>query len=332
MTATLLLSQYIYLTTEFGVRMNAVRFCQNLAALHLFAVNTTQQSTNVVAGLSKIKQFAEHLNAGYNGALRLIHQTYDGYVVANLNLTALHTAGYNSAAAGDGEYVLNRHQERFVNVTLRCGDILVHCVHQIPNRFAVGAIAAAATTFQCFQSGTGDNRNIVAREFILAQQLANFHFHQFHQFVVVNLVGFVQEYHDIGYANLTGQQNVLTSLRHRAVGGRYYQDSAVHLSCAGNHVLNIVGVARAVHVGIVTAFGFIFYVRSVNRDTTSSLLRSRVNLVISLGFSAAGCCQTSGNGRCQCGLAVVNVTNRADINMRLCAFKLLFCHVVFPPF
>ena len=35
----------------------------------------------------------------------------------------------------------------------------------------------------------------------------------------------------------------------------------------------------------------------------------------------------SGNGRCQCGLAVVNVTNRADINMRLCAFKLLFCHL-----
>ena len=72
---------------------------------------------------------------------------------------------------------------------------------------------------------------------------------------IVNLVCLVHEYNDIGNADLTGEQDVLTGLRHRAVSSGYNQDSAVHLSSTGDHVLNIVGVARAVNVSIVTVIG-----------------------------------------------------------------------------
>ena len=41
---------------------------------------------------------------------------------------------------------------------------------------------------------------------------------------------------------------VLTSLRHRAVSRSNNQDRAVHLRSTGDHVFNIVGVARAVYV------------------------------------------------------------------------------------
>ena len=50
---------------------------------------------------------------------------------------------------------------------------------------------------------------------------------------------------------------MLAGLRHRAVGGRNDQDAAVHLGGAGDHVLDEVGVARAVDVGVVPFFGFI---------------------------------------------------------------------------
>ena len=61
------------------------------------------------------------------------------------------------------------------------------------------------------------------------QQLADLHLHQLQQLRIVHHVRLVHEHHDVGHAYLTGQQNVLAGLRHRAVGRRYHQDRAVHL-------------------------------------------------------------------------------------------------------
>ena len=44
---------------------------------------------------------------------------------------------------------------------------------------------------------------------------------------------------------------MLAGLGHRAVGRRHDQDRAVHLRGAGDHVLDVVGVARAVDVRVV---------------------------------------------------------------------------------
>ena len=55
------------------------------------------------------------------------------------------------------------------------------------------------------------------RTFSLGQQIANFHLDQLEQLFVVHLVDFVHEHNDARNADLTGQQDVLTGLRHRAV-------------------------------------------------------------------------------------------------------------------
>ena len=81
-------------------------------------------------------------------------------------------------------------------------------------------------------------------------------------------------------ANLTGEQDVLTGLRHRAVRSGNNQDRAVHLRSAGDHVLDIVGVAGAVNVRIVTLLGLILDVRGVDRDSTRLLFRRLVDLVV----------------------------------------------------
>jgi hypothetical protein len=49
----------------------------------------------------------------------------------------------------------------------------------------------------------------------------------------------------VRHADLLGEQHVLARLRHRAVGGGDHEDRAVHLSAHRDHVLDIVGVARA---------------------------------------------------------------------------------------
>ena len=139
--------------------------------------------------------------------------------------------------------------------------------------------------FEGLQGGTVDDRGVVAGEVVLGEQFAHFHFDEFEQFGVVDHVALVQEHDDVRHADLTGQQDVLAGLRHRAVSGGTDQDGAVHLGSTGDHVLDVVGVARAVNVGVVTVGGFVFDVGGVDGDAARLFFRRRVNLVV--GFLAA---------------------------------------------
>ena len=114
--------------------------------------------------------------------------------------------------------------------------------------------------FQNCQSGTFDNRNLVARKTVRAQQIADFHFYQFQKFRIVYLVYLVHVNDNRRYTYLTSQKNVFARLRHRTVSRRYDQNRTVHLRRTRNHVLYIVRVTRAVYVRIVTLRRFVLYV------------------------------------------------------------------------
>ena len=76
----------------------------------------------------------------------------------------------------------------------------------------------------------------------------------------------VQEHHDVRHVHLARQQDVLARLRHRAVRRAHHQDRAVHLRRARDHVLHVVGVARAVHVRVVPLLRLVLHVRRRDRD------------------------------------------------------------------
>ena len=160
----------------------------------------------------------------------------------------------------------------------------------------------------------------------LLEQLAHFHLDELEQLGVVDHVALVQEHDDVGHADLARQQDVLARLRHRAVGGRAHQDRAVHLRRAGDHVLDVVGVPGAVDVRVVAVGGLVLDVRGVDRDAARLFFRRRVDLVVALGFAAELRRQDRRDRRRQRRLAMVHVTNRAHVHVRLGAFKLAFCH------
>ena len=160
----------------------------------------------------------------------------------------------------------------------------------------------------------------------LDEQFAHFHFDQFQQFCVVDHVAFVQEHDDVGHAHLARQQDVLAGLRHRAVGGGHHQDRAVHLRRTGDHVLDVVGVARAVNVRVVAVGRLVFDVRGVDGDAARLFFRRRVDLVVGLGFAAELLRQHRRDRRRQRRLAVVHVPNRAYVHVRLRPFKFALCH------
>lgn len=123
---------------------------------------------------------------------------------------------------------------------------------------------------------------------------------------------------------------MLTRLGHRAVGGRDHEDGAVHLRRTGDHVLDVVGVTGSIDVRVVALLGLVLNMRDVDRDTASLLLRSLVDLVEgrSLVEIRVRVVQNLGDGRGQRGLAVVDVTDGADVHVRLRPLELRLRHCV----
>ena len=171
------------------------------------------------------------------------------------------------------------------------------------------------------QSRALDDRDVVARVVVGRQQLADFHLDQLQQLFVIHLVDLVQVDDHVGDADLAAQQDVLARLRHRAVGGVHDQDRAVHLGGTGDHVLDVVGVAGAVDVRVVARFGLVFHMRGRDRDPARLLFRRAVDLVIGAEFA-----EILRDRRRQRRLAVVNVADRPDVDVRFLPFKLCLCH------
>ena len=184
---------------------------------------------------------------------------------------------------------------------------------------------------RAFSARPLDDRNVVAGEVVGGKEFADFQLDQFEELFVVDHVGLVQKHDDVGNADLTGKQDVLAGLGHRTVGCGHDQDRAVHLRRSGDHVLDVVGMARAVHVRIVTFVGLVLDVGGGDGDAALALFRSVVDLVerLELGLSLAG--QDLGDRRRQRRLAVVNVTNRPYVYVRFLSFEFCLCHVGFLP-
>ena len=119
---------------------------------------------------------------------------------------------------------------------------------------------------------------------------------------------------------------MLAGLRHRAIGGGDDQDGAVHLRGAGDHVLDVVGVPRAVDVGVVPLGRLVFHVRGGDGDAARLLFRGGVDLVVGFELAAKLGRHHLGDRRRQRGLAVIDVTNRPHVHVRLVAFELFFGH------
>ena len=325
MTTALFLRQDVDLALELGVGVDGAGLAQDLAALNIGLGDTTEQAAGVVTSLDEVQRLAEHLHGGDHGGLLLLGQTDDINGLTSLQYATLHTAGGHSATAGDGEHVLDGHQEGQVVVAGGGGDIGVNGVHQLLD---AGKIGIVHTTFtgQGVQSGPLDDGGVVAGELILVEGLADLHLDQLQQLGIVHLITLVQEHDDGGHAHLAGQQDVLLGLSHRAVGGGDDQDGTVHLSSTGDHVLDIVGVARAVDVGIVAGVGLVLHVGGVDGDAALTLLGSLVDAGIILVLSLTLQGQVLGDSGGQSGLAVVNVADGADVDMGLGAFKLSLSH------
>ena len=243
----------------------------------------------------------------------------------DLDLALLDPAGDDGAAARDREHVLDRHQERLVDVARRLRDVGVDGLHQLEDLRRPLGVA-----LERLQRRDLHDRDVVARELVLGEELAHLHLDELEQLGVVDHVDLVQGDDDVRHLDLAGEQDVLARLRHRAVGGRDDQDRAVHLGGARDHVLDVVGVPRAVDVGVVAVLRLVLDVRGVDRDAALALLGSVVDRREVADGGVRALLGEHLRDRCRQGrLAVVDVTDGADVEMRLGALELLLGHSLF---
>ena len=325
MTTAFFLLEDVDLSGEVGVRGDRAGNGNDLTALNLIALGATEEETTVLACPCFVHGLVEHFDTGNGGLLRFA-DTEDFNLRVDRELATLNTTGDNGATAGDGEDVFDRHEERLVHVALGGRHEGVDCFHELFDLSNPLRIA-----FESLQSGNLDDRG-VAIEVLGLEQVAAFFLNELQHFLIVDHIGLVEGNQDRRNADLASKQNVLAGLSHRAVGGGDNEDCAVHLSCTGDHVLDVVGVAGGVDVCVVTRLGLVLDVGNVNRNATLTLFRSvvdvfergelvqfRVLVVQNLG----DCCGKR-------GLAVVNVTDGTDVDVRLAALELGLRHLC-PP-
>ena len=268
----------------------------------------------------------EHLNAGDGGLLR-IADTEDLNFGVDRQLATLDTTGDDGATTGDREDVFDRHEEGLVHVALGGGNVVVHSVHEL---FDLGG--PLGVTLEGLQCGNLDDGSVLAVEALRGQEVADLFLNELQHFFVINHVGLVQGDEDGGHADLTGEQNVLAGLGHGAVGGGDNEDGAIHLCRTGDHVLHVVSVAGGVNVCVVTLLGLVLNVRDVNGNTAIALFGSVVDLIEGGELVQIRVLVMQNLGDCcgQRGLAVVNVTDGTDVDVRLGALELGLRHLC-PP-
>ena len=123
---------------------------------------------------------------------------------------------------------------------------------------------------------------------------------------------------------------MLTGLGHGAVGGSHYQDGTIHLGGAGDHVLDVVGVAGAVDMGVMALFSLVFDVSGGNGDAAGLFFRSLVDFVVGDEGTFILHSGDFRDGGSQSGFAMVNVTNGANVYVGLCAHIFFFAHDTSP--
>ena len=309
------------------MRGDGARLGHNLTTLDVRTVDAAEQQTGVVASLAGVHGLVERLDGGNGGGLgRADADDLDRGVDGQL--ATLNTTGDDGTTAGDGEDVLDRHQERLVQVVNRGRDVLVDGIHQVLDGLDPLVVVRSVIVQSAVGGGTDDRA--VAVEAVLVEEVTDLFLNELDELLVLDHVALVQGDEDTRDTHLTGEQNVLASLGHRAVGGSHNEDGAIHLGSTGDHVLHEVGVARAVHVSVVTLRGLVLDVGDVDGDTTLLLFGSGVDLVevvlrvqIRVLFV-----QHLGDGRGQGRLTVIDVADGTNVNVRLSTLVLFLCHVI----
>ena len=259
--APLLLGQDVHLRRELGVRRDRSRLGQHLTPLHLLLLRAPQQRTDVVPRPTLVEQLAEHLH------------TRAGRLGRRTQIPTISTSSPTFTIPRSTRPVTTVPRPVIVNTSSigiknglsisRVGSGMNVSTASINSKIFARPLRI---TLQRLQRRHPHHRHVVTRELVLVEQLPNLELHQLQDLLVVDHVRLVQRHHDRRHPHLTGQQHMLTGLRHRTIRRRHHQDRAIHLRRTRDHVLDVVRMTRTIHMRVMPILGLILHMRNRDRD------------------------------------------------------------------
>ena len=120
---------------------------------------------------------------------------------------------------------------------------------------------------------------------VLGEDVAHLQLHELEQ-LGVGHVDLVDEHDHVLDADLAREQHVLARLLLRPLRAVDEQDRAVHLRRTRDHVLDVVGVARAIDVRVAPRRRLVLDVRGDDRDAALALLVRVVDVGEARGLAA----------------------------------------------
>ena len=283
-----------------------------------------QQQPDVVPRPPLIEQLAEHLHARDHRLLVRVEPDQRHFLL-HLHDPALDAPRRHRPAPRDREHVLDRHQERLVDLPLRLRDVRVQRVHQLADLLPV--LRVRILRLQRLQRRPLDDRRVVARGSCTRSSSSRTSSSTRSSSSGSSTMStlFMNTTH-VRHVHLPRQQDVLPRLRHRAVRRRHDEDRPVHLRRARDHVLHVVRVARAVHVRVVPLRRLVLHVRRRDRDPARLLLRRLVDLVERHLLRQPLRRLNRRDRRRQRRLPVIDVPDRPHVHMRLRPLELCLTH------
>eukprot|EP00754_Rhynchopus_humris_P022926 Rhum_TRINITY_DN14813_c5_g1::Rhum_TRINITY_DN14813_c5_g1_i1::g.120510::m.120510 len=313
--ATLLLGQNVHVRLEVVHRGHVARLAQHHSPLDVLGGQALAHHTDVVTGLGGLKRLAEGLHARALRRLRLAPVADKLKLVLQEQGAGLDGTRAHHTLARHRERGLHRHEERLVRATDGGGDGGVDGLHQVEHRLLPLRVAVQGAEGRAPLELRGVDVKLVHLEQLLDLLLDELR--HVVRLVRVEHVHLVHEHHQLRHTDLVREQNVLAGLRHRAVRRRHNEDGAVQLGRTRHHVLHVVRVARAVNVRVVARLRLVLNVGGVDRNLPGLLLRRLVDREVVLGLGEALLRHHARDSGGQRGLAVVNVADRADVDVGL---------------
>ncbi len=324
-SSALFLLQNVDLALELSVRSDGADLAKDLSTDDLVTIDASEKGTDVVASLGVVEGLAEHFKGG-DDALPGREDTDDFDFIVRLDDASLDSTGSNGATTGDGHDIFDGEKEGLLGISLRGRDVLIDGIHELDD-----ALLGLGILVEGLEGRTPDDRDFVSGIAVLAEKLTDIHLDEIDEFRIIDGIALVEEDDDVGDTDLTGKKDVLSGLGHDAVGSSDDEDGSIHLGSAGDHVLDVVGVTRAVDVAVMPGVGFVLDVGSVDGDASGLLFGSGIDLIITHSGGETLLGEGQGDGSGEGGLAVIDVTDGADVDIRLGTVEFLLSHLFFPP-